>query len=94
MTRWPSFSSWRTRQRPWAFAVVVFVEPVGAELDVVALVVQHVPDDPDHGVRHSEDRFRLAFLAKTVAAEPAELDGEVRVLGSGRRPSRLTQRGT
>ena len=47
-----------------SFGVGSAFEPVGAELLVVDLVVQDVPDDHDQGVGDREDRLRLALLAE------------------------------
>src|SRR3954452_6682759 len=66
------------------FGIVAAGEVVVAEFAVFALVVQHVPDDPDEGVRDGDRGLSAACLAES-AVQPVELGADV-AAGLARRP--------
>ena len=66
------------------FGVVAAGEVVVAELAVFALVVQHVPDDHDEGVRDGDGGLSAARLAES-AVQTVELGADI-AAGLARRP--------
>ena len=88
VTLWPRDSSCRTRYRRASLGVVTAVEEVGAEVFVVAFVVEHVPDDDEHGVRHRERGLALALLAE--AAPELAVEGTEVAVGPRDGPGGLT----
>jgi hypothetical protein len=65
------------------------VEMVGAEVLMVAAILQHVVDRGEHGGRDGADRF----LRSTFGTQPLELRSVVAVLLSRRRPGALDKDG-
>src|SRR5688572_31367782 len=68
---------------------VAVVEVIGAEVDVVALVLEHVVGNNEDRVADGDDRA----LPAAAGGEAAELGSEVAVCGPGRRPTGFGQGG-